>query len=784
MGELFNSFATVTVFNSVTNNLDDEKLDTNNPFSFIEFLNYSKDLTNEIENFRNYNEYIRNWNNFVKNSNTSLNVDVKNQYLEMFRELSLKYSSIEEQRYLETLDFNNEENLSIAIPFYSRKIKEICLYFKEKRNQFSKDLRNVKNKGTINNLENFIKSTVVDLFEGDDVPPNVSTSLPLSSLQNNLSIEIEEAYDTFNDYFDLDPNKQPDFYNATLDRKELFSSNTNDINSQTFIDLDQAIINLINDKGIVLEELLPSRLSAQFNTSDENLLDNNDYINYKKSDRENLNLLFEAELVKNLIGTDFYFLSTNSFGNLLSGELFEGKNKVNNLLNINYPSTLTVPSTSNDYVRDLGLFFKPPNFSILKMKGGYDVTLKENLSTNSLYIFPDPNSFGDISGLSKTVRDNPFDFVLKEDVYKNTSSGVSQKNVKSFVEDQNFYSYNSFEQYRNNLNLLSSFNNPYSNFVNKGILQNINTDIFGNNFLEYINDTSFVQNFKKDSIVKNKEAFVGSNTLTAVNYNTEKLNFLEKQLAIKDVFVQNISTNEFKPISASFSNIFSKYLGNTSLYNELNNSIKNINIYEDVFSIDTPSFTIIDDFIYNGEFLPTTNQPLIIPVTLTDDKFTGVSNDYFVDNRIYKVVINLFPSASTTNDIFYYEFFSYDLNKNKEIPIINRKNTQDVYFEGTFNLGLSAVPKRLRNVSLTYSSKLNTFNLVSQYNDLNDNLYVHNFVYKLFNNVLSIVDNTLYTPINYYNTNNFFTTNLSSTFFVTSLSGEVEQNKEEGVIFI
>ena len=169
---------------------------------------------------------------------------------------------------------------------------------------------------------------------------------------------------------------------------------------------------------------------------------------------------------------------------------------------------------------------------------------------------------------------------------------------------------------------------------------------------------------------------------------------------------------------------------------------------------------------------------------MTDDKFTGVSNDYFVDNRIYKVVINLFPSASTTNDIFYYEFFSYDLNKNKEIPIINRKNTQDVYFEGTFNLGLSAVPKRLRNVSLTYSSKLNTFNLVSQYNDLNDNLYVHNFVYKLFNNVLSIVDNTLYTPINYYNTNNFFTTNLSSTFFVTSLSGEVEQNKEEGVIFI
>ena len=784
MAELFNSFTTVTVLNSVTNNLDDEKLDTYKPFSFIEFLNYSKDLTNEIENFRNYNQYIRNWNNFIKKSNTSIEVDVKKQYLEMFTELSLKYSSIEEQRYLETLDFNNQENLSIAIPFYSRKIKEICLYFKDKRNQFSKDLRNVKNKGTINNLENFIKSTVVDLFQGDDTAPNVSTSLPLSSLQNNLSIEIEEAYDTFNDYFDLDPNQKPDFYNATFDRNELFSSNTNEINEQTFIDLDQAINNLINDKGIILEELLPSRLAVQFNTSDENLLENIDYINYKKSNRENLNLLFEAELVKNLIGTDFYFLSTNSFGNLLSGELFEGKNKVNNLLNINYPSTLTVPSTSNNYVRDIGLFFRPPNFSILKMKGGYDVTLKDNLSANSLYIFPDPNSFGDISGLSKTVRDNPFNFILKDDIYKNISSGVSQKNVKSFVEDQNFYSYNSFEQYRSALNLLSSFNNPYSNFVNKGILQNINTDVFGNNFLEYINDTSYVQNFRKDSIVNNKEAFIGSNTLTAFNYNSDKQNFLEKKLSIKDVFVQNISTNSFEPLSSSFSDIFLKYSGNTSLYNELNNYIKNINIYEDVFSIDTPSFTIIDDFRYDGNFSPSTNAPLIIPVTLTDDRFTGVSNDYFVDNKIYKAVINLVPSASTTNDVFYYEFFAYDFNKNREIPIINRRNTSLPYFEGNFNLSLSATPKRIRNTSLTFSSKLNTFNLITQYNDLNDNLYIHDFVYKIFNNVLSIVDNSIYTPINYFNTNNFFTQDLSSSFFTTTLSGEIIQDKNEGIIFI
>jgi len=69
-----------------------------------------------------------------------------------------------------------------------------------------------------------------------------------------------------------------------------------------------------------------------------------------------------------------------------------------------------------------------------------------------------------------------------------------------------------------------------------------------------------------------------------------------------------------------------------------------------------------------------------------------------------------------------------------------------------------------------------------QYNDLNENIYLHNFVYKIFNNDISIISNNLYVPTNYYNTNNFFTTDLSSSFITTSISGEIVQNFNKGEI--
>ena len=787
MSELFNRFTNLLVFNSITNDIDDEKLDIDKPFTLVEFLNYTQVLDNDVENFQNFNRYISKWNNTSFKKVKSFKNDVREQYINLFKELSLIYASNEEKRYLENIDFNDAENLSIAIPFYSKKIKDICLYYKEKRDTFSRNLRDVKNKGTINSLQDFIKGKIVDLFIGDDILQGVTTTLPVSALQNNLSIEIEESYDTFNDYYDLDPDKLSDFYNSTLDREKFFSSNTNDIEPYAYLDLDQAIINLINEKEITLTDLSINSPSVNFGKPDLSLLDKKDYIDYSSGERDKLSLLFQAELVKNLLGTDYFYLSSNTQGEYLSGKLFDSVEKQKNILNINYPSTLTVPSTSNFYEREVGLFFKPTNFSIIKMSGGYEATLKRNLSSNALFVFPDPNNYGDISGLSKTKRNNPFDFILKDDVFKNKSSLGGQKHVKSDNKSTNFYAYNSYEQFKNTNNVLSSFNTPINNLTNRGKIENITTDIFGNKFVEYLDDSSFVQNIDRSkTYTRDKIYFTGAKTLTSFKLKSNKFTDFTKKTQGKtvNVFVQNVSTNVFEPLSTSFSDIFKKYESDTLLYNELNNNIENINIFEDSFSIDTKSFSLIDSFNYNGKFFNQPTSPLKISLPFDDDKFSAISNDYIKDNRIFKVLITLIPEASATNTRFFFEFFGYDLSNKIEIPIVNKRITNRTYFEGNFNLGLDVSLKRIRNTSLSFSSKLNHFNLITQFNDLNDNFYIHNLLFRVFNNDLSIVDNTLYTPDNFFKTTNFFTTDLSSNYFTTSLSGSITQNKERGLISV
>jgi len=801
MGITFNSFSDFAIINSITNDLDDEKLDINKPYSFIEFLNYSKVFDDESENFRQYEKYIKSWNNISYNKNINFDKDIRAQYIELFREISLKYSTPEERRYLQTINFNNDENLTIAIPFYSKKIREICLYFKEKRDTFQKGLREVKDKGSSVSVKNYVKSKIIDLFQGDDTTPQVTSTLPLSILQVNIEVELEESYDTFNDYYDLDPDKLPDFYNSTLDREKYFTSNQNNLDGTSFLSVEDSIIKIINEKDIKLDELGIFSPIINFDTANDDFLDDTDYIEYKKGDREKLNFLFEAELVKKLIGTDYYFLSTNSENKFLSGILFESDNKVNNLLNINYPSTLTIPSTSTKYLREVGGFYKPTSFSILKMKGDYTYALKENLSSNALYVFPDINSFGNITNLSKTKRENPFEFILNKDsVYKNESSSVGQKNVKSNSLDSNFYSYTTFEQFRNNENLLSSFDNPYSFNFNKGIVDKVEIDIYGNKFVEYLSDTSNLQHLNKDSIVSDKQTFVGSNTLSTFTRPSDKLSFFDKKIANKKIFVQNVSTNEFLPLSTSFGNVFDKYVGNNKLHQELLSAVRNINVYDDVFSIDTDSFTLIDSFKYNGNFKQSTDIPLEVPVILTDNTFTGVSNDMVVNNNLYKVTINTIPNSrlqqnptlsaikNDNNFLFFYEFFSYDLDKKIEIPIINRRKTALNVFTSLFNLSaLDVVPKRMRNLSLNYSNKLNVFNLIAQYNDLNENVYMHNVLYKLFNNRLEILDNSIFRPTNYYRTYSFFTSSFSGVddgYYSTSLSGRIFQDFEKGILFL
>ena len=133
------------VQNSVTNSLNDEKLDNVKAFTFIEFLNYSSTLTDDTDNFKSYETYLQSWQSFTNKEKINFNSQVKEQYIEFLKDITLNFTTNEERRYLSNIDFDNEENISVALPFFTKKIKDIIIYYKNKRDTYQRDLRISKN---------------------------------------------------------------------------------------------------------------------------------------------------------------------------------------------------------------------------------------------------------------------------------------------------------------------------------------------------------------------------------------------------------------------------------------------------------------------------------------------------------------------------------------------------------------------------------------------------------------------------------------------------------------
>ena len=207
MTQQLNTFQEYKVQNSITNDLNDEKFDLNGPFSFIEYLDYAQILDNSTQNIDNYKKYLIEWDSLDLNTGNEETNTIRDQFIILFKDINQNYTTVEERRYLSTIDFNNEENLSIALPFFANKIKEICIYYKQKRNNYLRDLSTIDARGSKEGVQDYIKNAIVDLFFGDQSSTNLNSTLSLSAMQINLEIGIEEGYDIYNDIFDTDTDQ-------------------------------------------------------------------------------------------------------------------------------------------------------------------------------------------------------------------------------------------------------------------------------------------------------------------------------------------------------------------------------------------------------------------------------------------------------------------------------------------------------------------------------------------------------------------------------------------------
>ena len=790
MAEQFNN---ILVYNSITNTLDDEKRDLNSPFSFLEFLNFGDILTKEINELGLYQQYLKNWESVTNISLTSINSDIREQFITFLSEVKLKFSTKEERRYFENIDLNDNEQLTIAVPFFTSKIKEISLYFARKRDEVTKNLGYIKTKGSTRGVDTFIKDQLTDLYSGDDIPPELTIPENIGEFLKNIEIETEREYDTFNDYYDLDPGKSPTFYDTISgNRFDYFTSNTNVISADYFIDTEKTINNIINEQGITLSEI--PGLLVTYDTTDISTLDRTSFTDYvNTNDRQDLKYLLDAELIEKYMGVDMYYLSSNNTGDYTYDKLFDAKSPYRNLLNVNNPATLSIPGNSFESERSIGLFFTPSKRGILRMEADFTATLlPDEVEPDMTYIFPDPERYGKISGVGASARVNPFLFSLKNTEFKNHSSSFGKSSVESSSINQNFYAYSSLEQQNFNYNNTDPLRGLES--VNlSGSLVKETGDIFGNQYLTF-NKTDFPNKQLNNFSVSESPLGLNNTQIEDLPSDPEKETISGIKDKLKPIFISNIIKNTIEPISVEFDKIFSRYRYNQTLYAELSSNIfVDLNVFKSTFFIKTQNNLIIDNIEYTsaGEFKPAGFVSRVkeynggINTNQNQVQISNFSNPTRIGNDVLYIKVASDPSVTLPINLRFFDFsiFKYDIDKKREINIVTSQTQNESFFNNNFTFDVGSNIVQVKDVKLNYNSKQNLLFCLTDFVDLNNVNFFHVLVFKIVGNELSIIQNFVINPSNFTVTQNFYNSSiLANNFLTQSLSSTPTQNNNYGTL--
>ena len=788
-----NNTSNVIVYNSITNTLNEQKYDNSKPFSFLEFLNQTQVLTNNyIVQFSDYQIYIKAWNSVTTVSYQDYTTTVREEFISFLKSVALNYTTAEEKRYLTNIDFNNNDDLEIAVPFFASKVKQVLLYFADKRDSYIIDLQLAQSKGSVLGITNYLKTTVIETIFGNDILPPITSSQPLSTVSTQLDIEVEEGYDIFNDYFDLDPFQPPAFYQASGVRSDFFTANTNTSDPNLFINLNQSIIDLINSERPVLKQL--QSLVVNVNVPDINLLQPKDFQDYDTVARNNLTLLLNAQLIQKFTGTSFYYLSSNSLGQSVTGLLFESASPYANLLNVYNPSTLTVPESSVLYERDVGLFFKPTHQSILQLQTPFTFEKRPDISLSAVYIFPDPYSYGNISGLTKTDHVSPFSYIQQGDkIQRNISSNNALGNSFVTKNDFTFESYHSAEQ-----NSSSSF---LQSLYNNGVATSYNSDIYGNIFVGLKQqNTNYIQTYGNNltnnvtmyglssytnlpylssiQSILNDGTFNNTNTQNiVVNESTPVSSIYNTRNSAGNFIVYNIVNNNINSLSSQFVNIFNKFpLQET----ELNYNLNSVEVYGTTFVFTTSSYVVIDKVNYdsiNGNF----NQSGLVPLTLNSVVNNKASNVYLNGNNLFIVTLSATTSpliSSNNTRSFYLSFYSYNINSGI-IENYEFNSPSDNVFSYNLNTLVSVT-----NINLIYNKKQALFNAIITLKDLNNNIFLHSVFYRISNSQVSLVQQKMFGSNNVNITVNYFDNSyVSSMLYNTIITAPTPVQSIGAIIF-
>jgi len=615
---------------SIVNDSSNPK-DYASPYSFLAFIQYQNFKNNDINRqLKEYQNYVNKWaskKNYKKSQEREI---VRDAYVNLLREITLNFASDEEKRFILNADFNDDSDLDIIIPFFIQKLKQISFYYKEKREEVKNSSTRYNLKGSNFGIENIIKK-IIHEYVKNNISNDTKT---LSSFYENFDVSITELYSNSDAFFDNPENTENTY--------------TNKIDSNIFLNIKQSIIEAISAYPFYLENTGNGTIgnlsyNPKLSGTELNLLKERDFINYFQNGEDYLKINLFKSLYPKLIGTDFYYLSTNSENKSVSGVLFEVNNFDGQYLNKHFPTTISIQPLNDLYtIYELGGYFIPQNQSILiynTPKKEYEID-KSSLESDRVYIFPDPNKIGNTIYTSEQENNNiPLTYLI--DVQWNRtkiSNGARLNDVLSNNYNQLFYGYQSKQQdtkfstegiAKTNDNItfwngdkdqiwkgtfdVNKYPIDYDTdrlLMKEGVVVDWYPDQFNNEFSLYKKINTFSKEISSSSELNDGGLIPDSNTTFINDRVVENVSIYDKKNTnFGKIFIRNNFYNKIENIADSLSSIFVKYP--SYVIEEIREKTIKFFLINDVFVIETENYVVSDTYnydIYSNVFKSKGNQ--------------------------------------------------------------------------------------------------------------------------------------------------------------------------------
>ena len=678
--------------------------DFNSAYSLIDWLkNLKISSTDTADYITSYNKYLGVWFDYKNVKRSDKTSFVRLQYINLLKEISLKYSSPDEQRFLSNLNFEDNQSLDVAIPFFTKKIKKICQYYAQNRDRLSTGVVKANLRGSDFGIETLVKKAIVSILQTNEFEPLGVNLPPLSSVLPDLHVQINDAYDNQQYYYDIQPGSRYETYGVQdTTRQEFFGLDSAKVDDTPIYDLNQAIINAIESYPFFLKELGFTNFSVNFplSTTNYTYLDSRDFQNYdNNATASNTNVFEYNKFYERNLGNKLLAISGRELQSPLSAYVLTPTHPQQNILNRRFPTVAHTPEIIRaQREKYLGNFFTKDNLGILfwnTYKKEY--SFSRVLSSGEILLIPDPEVGANASGLSlydqtlsgidyqTDVQWNRYDwsndyafgkiysnakihkffpYTGKTEIYEDSDEGISRiTDYQDFWDDRIIWKNRDVFEFSGDDFYPLEDRKKYL-LYNKGILTKYKTDIFGNHYGLFKNSLVNSYSAISTSLHYPSATDVFSTTVTALSSLYEKQNVQQGQ-----AFVRLYDDSNVFPLSSALSGIFVKYP--IEVRTELNNSIIDLDLIFNTIVLETPNYVVLDkvnfDFetnSFNGNYTKNTYYKKFV-------KNSSIENysNFWYDDEYKKIFLNFLTlldvNSAKSEKIVYPKILASDIQNLK-----------------------------------------------------------------------------------------------------------------------